>query len=254
MVNWLKSNLVPGRSRVGREPRTEKAGYLHIWWNLSALAWERRLRAHLCSCPCILHHSHFRKTHSWRDGDIYIFIVSEKCTKLTLKAYLFIYAPSSSETLQQKNIPLGINKVYLPNVSKYIRGGFNKKNLPHHTKTPFVQLCKLRSPFPLAERGASSGDETTVVLVFLSIVLQERVLVPVQVVHQVAIATVLSHQVQRACDQGTRSKTITILIQYALYTCMYYVCLIKSTITFKNIELLYSTFFTVWLTLCFEHI
>lgn len=155
MVNWLKSNLVPGRSRVGREPRTEKAGYLHIWWNLSALAWERRLRAHLCSCPCILHHSHFRKTHSWRDGDIYIFIVSRKCTKLTLKAYLFIYAPSSSETLQQKNIPLGINKVYLPNVSKYIRGGFNKKNLPHHTKTPFVQLWKLQS----ASLTLSSGWE-----------------------------------------------------------------------------------------------
>lgn len=248
MVNWLKSNLVPGRSRVGREPHTEKAGYLHIWWNLSALAWERRLRAHLCSCPCILHHSHFRKTHSWRDGDIYIFIVSEKCTKLTLKAYLFIYAPSSSETLQQKNIPLGINKVeevLIKRTSHIIQ----KRPLCSSESSSLF-----RSPFPLAERGASSGDETTVVLVFLSIVLQERVLVPVQVVHQVAIATVLSHQVQRACDQGTRSKTITILIQYVLYTCMYYVCLIKSTITFKNIELLYSTFFTVWLTLCFEHI
>ncbi len=62
----------------------------------------------------------------------------------------------------------------------------------------YEDFCLLFSPFPLAERRASSRDEAAVVLVLLSIVLQEGVLVPVQVVHQVAIATVLGHQVQRA--------------------------------------------------------
>lgn len=59
-------------------------------------------------------------------------------------------------------------------------------------------MCLFFSPFPLAERSASSRDEAAVILVLLSVVLQEGVLVPVQVVHQVAIATVLCHQVQRA--------------------------------------------------------
>lgn len=54
------------------------------------------------------------------------------------------------------------------------------------------------SPFSLAERSASSGDEAVIILVLLSVALQEGVLVPVQVVHQVTIATVLCHQVQRA--------------------------------------------------------
>lgn len=58
------------------------------------------------------------------------------------------------------------------------------------------------SPFPLAERGTSSGDEAAVILVLFGVVLQQGVLVPVQVVHQVAIATVLRHQVQGACVVG----------------------------------------------------
>lgn len=63
-----------------------------------------------------------------------------------------------------------------------------------------MSLCAMNgllfSPFSLAERSASSRDEAAIVLVLLSVVLQEGVLVPVQVVHQVTIATVLCHQEQ----------------------------------------------------------
>lgn len=61
-----------------------------------------------------------------------------------------------------------------------------------------AHFCLFSSPFPLAERSASSRDEAAVILVLLSVVLQEGVLVPVQVVHQVAVAAVLSHQIQGA--------------------------------------------------------
>ena len=63
----------------------------------------------------------------------------------------------------------------------------------------FAHFCLWFSPFPLAERSASSRDQAAVVLVLFGVVLQESVLVPVQVVHQIAIATVLGHQIQRAC-------------------------------------------------------
>ena len=59
-------------------------------------------------------------------------------------------------------------------------------------------VCLFFSPFPLAEWSASSGDEAAFILVLLGVVLQQAVLVPVQVVHQVAITTVLCHQIQRA--------------------------------------------------------
>lgn len=59
-------------------------------------------------------------------------------------------------------------------------------------------MCLLFAPFPLAERSTSCRDEAAVILVLLSVVLQQGVLVPVQVVHQVAIATILRHQIQRA--------------------------------------------------------
>lgn len=61
------SNLVPDRCPAGRETRTERAGCLRTWWCLSVPAWARRPRARLYSCPCILHRSRFRKTHSWKD-------------------------------------------------------------------------------------------------------------------------------------------------------------------------------------------
>lgn len=71
-VKWIialinAQNLALGRGPAGRATRTETAGCLHTWWCPSAPAWERKLQARLYSCPCILRHSHFQKTHSWRD-------------------------------------------------------------------------------------------------------------------------------------------------------------------------------------------
>lgn len=71
-VKWIigilnPQNLALGRCPAGRASRTEKAVCLRTWWRPSAPAWEHKLRARLCSCPCIRRHSHFQKTHSWRD-------------------------------------------------------------------------------------------------------------------------------------------------------------------------------------------
>lgn len=90
-------------------------------------------------------------------------------------------------------------------ISWYVTAEISIKEPPvilYYTQCSFVQgfcaFCLLISPFPLAEWGASSRDETAVVLVLLSVVLQEGVLVPVQIIHQVTVATVLSHQIERA--------------------------------------------------------
>lgn len=71
-VKWIialinAQNLALGRGPAGRATRRETAGCLHTWWCPSAPAWEHKLQARLYSCPCILRHSRFQKTHSWRD-------------------------------------------------------------------------------------------------------------------------------------------------------------------------------------------
>lgn len=53
------------------------------------------------------------------------------------------------------------------------------------------------SPFRLAQWGTCSGDEAVPILALLRIVLQQGVLVSMEVVHQIAIAAVFCHQVQR---------------------------------------------------------
>lgn len=55
------------------------------------------------------------------------------------------------------------------------------------------------SPFSLTDRRASPRNKAAVVLVLLGVVLQEGVLVPVQVIHQITVAAVLGHQIERAC-------------------------------------------------------
>lgn len=67
------------------------------------------------------------------------------------------------------------------------------------------QTC---SPFPLAKRSASSWDKTALILALVQVVLQKGVLVPVQVVHQVTIATILGDEIQRSWLEGGKKKLI----------------------------------------------
>lgn len=96
-------DLVHDRCLAGRETRMERAGCLHTLWCLYAPAWAHTLKAHPYSCPCILHHSHFRKTHIWRDAwNI------KKCIILNRPKSIFIHGFSwCLSCLNNTEIPTG---------------------------------------------------------------------------------------------------------------------------------------------------